>query len=171
LALVKGDTGYPSGMKHLPKISKELCQDCHWDFGHKGHPNVTGPLKSEDLENIPKVSNTRLHKIHLAKKTETPLPNNLHLDTSLEEQRRLIAEPEKKVAARDIICADCHGGIPNRAHNFGATDASCIRCHQKGCTEEDVHCFSPTQKTFGCRNCHFLEFMAETSGSIFHESK
>ncbi|MGK5084185.1 hypothetical protein WDW37_12890 [Bdellovibrionota bacterium FG-1] len=166
VALVTKKPRFPLDMKHVPHVEKHLCEGCHWDFGHSGHADVAGPLSSHALKDIPKVSNTRLHKLHLSKEVKLPFPQQQHLGAALKgkwiEDSMLGhgADADKTVwQARPIMCIDCHGGIANRAHNFGATDVACVRCHN-ALPAKFAH--TQVQTTFGCRNCHFLEFMVET---------
>lgn len=170
VALVTKKPSFPVDLKHVPHVDKHLCETCHWDFGKSGKPDVAGPLKAHDLKDIPKVSNTRLHKLHLSKQVKLPFPSKQHLDTQPTDNlvnTSMIGYESKEVgkkewASRDITCVDCHGGIANRAHNFSATDIACVRCHNA--MHKD---FAPSkvQATFGCRNCHFIEFMVETPSS------
>ncbi len=176
-ALILKKPQFPVDMKHVPYVDKHLCESCHWDFGKAGHPHVAGPLQEHQLKDIPKVSNTRLHKLHLSKEVSMPYPKQQHLDEGfskgdiapkVKSANQASAESEAKGShdsgsetfpKRSITCVDCHGGMANRAHNFSATDVSCVRCHKA------THkVFDPTkvQTTFGCRNCHFIEFMVET---------
>ena len=150
---------YPKSMKHLPHITKDLCESCH--ISKPSHTSsISGPFEGENLESIPKIEKTRLHALHLSKQTETPLPRAFHL---LEEKvseygkfKQTENSSDRSLMKRPIACVDCHGGISNRAHNFSATDASCIECHQKVAAHP-----TKLQKTFGCRSCHFTEFLIE----------
>ena len=100
-----------------------------------------------------------MHAFHLEQKTNVALPKAFHI---LKEDQKSFGsfgrntEKVKEGEKRPIACVDCHGGIPNRAHQFSATDASCINCHQKV-----AHAPTEFQKKFGCRNCHFSEFLIE----------
>lgn len=152
---------YPMTMKHLPYVTKDLCESCHVTHPHDVS-SISGPFEGEKLESIPKIENTRLHALHLSKDTTEPLPKAFNLlkeDVSkfgkFQEKSKL--KPHNaKAQERKIVCVDCHGGIPNRAHNFSATDASCIHCHEKIAEHP-----TPLQEKFGCRNCHFTEFLVE----------
>ena len=159
-ALIRKKPQFPVDMKHLPHVDKHPCQSCHWDFGKAGHPDVAGPLSAHALKDIPKVNRTRLHKLHLEEEVELPLPKDQHLDAKgLGTNAQY---PEKTWPSRPIMCVDCHGGAGNRAHNFSATDVACVRCH--GSLHQRI-ANSKTQKTFGCRNCHFIEFLVETEAA------
>jgi hypothetical protein len=169
-ALVLDKPQFPSDMRHVPHIDKHLCETCHWDFGTKGRPDVAGPLSAHDLMDLPKVSNTHLHKLHLAKKVKLPLPKgqslSLQKGVDLVKNTMIDHTPGHQQTGewpeRAVTCVDCHGGIANRAHNFGATDIACVRCHNA----KDNR-FSPThvQSKHGCRGCHFMEFMVETGNA------
>ena len=129
-------------MDHIPHIPKDLCAACHVSDA-KSHSTVTGPLAQKGIENLPKVNLSHLHSLHLSRMTSLPQPNKSQDNHKSDNHIK---------GSRNIICTDCHGGIPNRAHNFTATDRSCLQCH------ENIH-KTTILKTFGCRNCHFQEFM------------
>ncbi len=150
---------YPRTMKHLPFVNRDLCESCHVTHPHDTS-SISGPLEGKSLKDVPKIEKTRLHALHLGKKTKEPLPKAFNLLKEDVEQfgkfggkSQMEVHPGKE---RSLVCVDCHGGIPNRAHNFSATDASCINCHEKIAKHP-----TQLQKTFGCRNCHFIEFLVE----------
>lgn len=150
---------FPVTMKHLPYVTKDLCESCHVNHPHS-ISSISGPFEGKNLDKIPKIEKTRLHALHLSKKTDTPLPKSLHLlkdDTSHYGKFGHTGPGQTRESKkRGLVCVDCHGGISNRAHNFSATDASCINCHEKVAKHP-----TPLQKKFGCRNCHFIEFLVE----------
>jgi len=145
---------FPEDLHHTPYVKKELCSACHISNA-ADRSTITGPMSYEDVKQIPKVDQSFLHKVHLAKTTDLTLLNT-HKHT---ENERILEKlsPSKefnreKGERRQVTCADCHGGPTNRGHNFSAVDASCVRCHQ------DSH-GSKVTKTYGCRTCHFQAFM------------
>lgn len=149
---------YPQGMKHIPYVTSDLCESCHVS-NPKSTSNITGPLEGEKLETIPKIEKTRLHDLHLNKQTQLALPKAFRLLQDDQKHFGSFGGMPQKVSnheKRPIVCMDCHGSIPNRAHNFSATDAACINCHEK-----ISHTPSSIQKQYGCRNCHFTEFLIE----------
>ncbi|MBI2646551.1 MAG: NapC/NirT family cytochrome c [Deltaproteobacteria bacterium] len=150
---------YPKSMKHIPYVTKNLCESCHIDHPHDTS-SISGPFAGKNLKDIPKINKTRLHALHLSKETDAPLPRLFNLlkdDTTQFGKFRSETHPNARSSKkRHLACVDCHGGIPNRAHNFSATDASCINCHEKIAKHP-----TKLQKTFGCRNCHFTEFFIE----------
>lgn len=145
---------FPKDLHHTPYVKPELCSACHLSEGASAQP-LTGPMSQEDLDLIPKVDLSFLHKVHLNKTTDLTLLN--------EHQQRIQPEgPEAlkevldygrtKAKERPIGCADCHGGPTNRGHNFSAVDLSCARCHP-------MARHSPVALQSGCRLCHFGDFM------------
>ena len=147
---------FPKDLHHTPNVPKELCQTCHVSTVHD-KSTLTGPLAKEDLSHLPKVDQMYLHKVHLSSKTNLSLLKS----HSLNEKERMGQFVEPKIIKgeeRMISCSDCHGGPSNRAHNFTAVDVSCVRCHDK------VH-NSQIGKQYGCRNCHFQEFLLPTDSS------
>jgi hypothetical protein len=145
---------FPRDLHHTPYVDKNLCAACHVSNA-ADRSTITGPLKYEDIEKIPKVDLSHLHSVHLKKTTDLTLLNShQHTDNErlLEGLRPNVELNRTKGPERDIGCADCHGGPANRGHNFAAVDAVCVRCHS------DQH-RSEVTKTFGCRNCHFQQFL------------
>ena len=152
--MIKRPPKFPRDLHHTPYVKKDLCAACH--ISNNANPStITGPMASEDIAKIPKVDLSLLHKLHLSKETDYALLNSMEL--SKEERDPQNPRPPKvldtkKGAKRLIVCADCHGGPLNRAHNFSAVDATCVRCH------EAPHKTMVGQE-FGCRNCHFPGFL------------
>ncbi len=150
---------FPKSMKHLPYVTRDLCESCHIDHPHDTS-SISGPFSGKSLKEIPKINKTRLHALHLSKETDAPLPKSFHLLKDDASQFGKFGQKKNSNShlsqKRHLVCVDCHGGIPNRAHNFSATDASCINCHEKIAQHP-----TKLQKTFGCRNCHFTEFLIE----------
>ena len=148
--LVKDHPKYPKDLHHTPYVPKDLCQACH-----VSHPEdqstISGPLSLLAVAALPKVDHMKLHRFHLEQKVRMPLPSSLEIEKTAEfgsfnSSRRGTAKE------RLITCMDCHGGPPNRAHNFTATDRSCVQCHVK------MH-ENKMARQVGCRSCHFQEFM------------
>ena len=148
---------YPKSMKHLPYVTEDLCESCHVTRPHSTS-SISGPFEGEDLTRIPKIEKTRLHALHLSQETDVPLPKSLNLLKDSASTYGKFGQPplgqSHESKKRRLVCVDCHGGISNRAHNFSATDSSCINCHEKIAAHP-----TPLQKKFGCRNCHFIEFL------------
>ena len=149
--LITKNPKFPKDLDHVPYIPNDLCEACHIS-GNRDMSTVTGPLSGEDVAKLPKVDKLLLHKIHLEKKTKF----NFLKEVFLEEKDRGGSEPiiPTRVMGeeRSITCSDCHGGPANRGHNFSAADLACVRCH------DDKH-KSKIGKQFGCRNCHFQDFL------------
>lgn len=135
--MVTNPPKFPRDLKHTPNVPKDLCQACHLSTA-EDRSTITGPLSPEDVDQLPKVDRLHLHRVHLAKKVKAPLPSH---------------RSHGEVPERAITCVDCHGGVSNRAHNFSATDRSCIQCHEK------IHQKGQIVKQVGCRSCHFQDFM------------
>lgn len=144
---------FPEDLHHTPYVKKDLCAACHVsDAADKS--TITGPMEFEDIQKIPKVDLSYLHKTHLAKETEFTLLNSHQLSESERAAQPIPPKelPRDKAEKRPITCADCHGGPLNRGHNFSSVDATCVRCH------ENAH-QTKVGKTYGCRSCHFSGFM------------
>ena len=112
-------------------------------------------LNNEDVQKIPKVDLSYLHAAHLKKETDLALQNHSDLKPNERDPKNLyptLTPDLTKGEKRSITCADCHGGPQNRGHNFSAVDSTCVRCHEKS---HDTK----VAKTFGCRSCHFQDFM------------
>lgn len=155
--MLKDRPKFPKDLHHTPYVKKGLCEACHVTHPHD-ITSITGPMAEAEIEKIPKVDTSYLHKVHLEKRTNYSLLN-LH---ELTEEERLDPKPPKLLPAdrdreRPIVCADCHGGPTNRGHNFGAVDISCVRCHTT------AH-GSKVLKEQGCRTCHFQDFLAPVPG-------
>jgi hypothetical protein len=155
--LIKDNPKFPKDLHHTPYIPRDLCESCHLSKG--GDPSsITGPLSREQIKRLPKVDQLKLHAFHLKQKVRMPLPSELHVEDTKEFGKFLNTKilPEKpgqgSAPLRPITCMDCHGGPPNRAHQFTATDRSCVQCHQP------LHHNSLIRQV-GCRSCHFQEFM------------
>lgn len=154
IVMVKDQPKFPKDLHHTPYVKKELCAACHvTDAADRS--TISGPFKYEDVQKIPKVDLSHLHAAHMKEKTEYKLQNHFALAPNERDPKNLfptLAHDRTKGEKRDITCADCHGGPQNRGHNFSAVDSSCVRCHEK--SHE-----SKVAQTFGCRNCHFQDFM------------
>jgi len=151
---------FPEDLHHTPYVPSDLCQTCHVSTVHD-KSTLTGPLAKESLEHLPKVDKMYLHRLHLKKETDLALLKSHTF--SKEERMGQFKEPTRlKGEKRLITCSDCHGGPTNRAHNFTAVDISCVRCHN------DVH-ESQVGKKYGCRSCHFQEFLLGVDASTWVE--
>lgn len=156
--MIKERPKFPEDLHHTPYVKKELCAACHVSNA-ADRSTITGPFKYEDVQKIPKVDRSHLHAVHMNKKTDLVLQNKRAHTESERDIKNLKPNLEldrTKGDARLITCADCHGGPQNRGHNFSATDISCIRCHS------EPH-ETKVGKEFGCRNCHFQDFMIPNS--------
>lgn len=152
--MIKDRPKFPEDLHHTPYVKKELCAACHVSNA-ADKTTITGPFQLADIQRIPKVDESHLHAIHLKKETDlvlqnhqTHTPNERHLEDLHPTLEPNLTKGEK----RSITCADCHGGPQNRGHNFSAVDATCVRCHEK--SHE-----SKMAKTYGCRSCHFQDFL------------
>ena len=145
---------FPKDLHHTPYVPKDLCAACHLSTA-EDKSTITGPMIFEDVEKIPKVDFSYLHKLHLGKTTKLELLNTIELTDQerMEHPVPPLELPTEKGEERSITCADCHGGPTNRGHNFSAVDKSCVRCHQT------VH-ETKFLREYGCRSCHFQEFLA-----------
>jgi hypothetical protein len=149
---------FPKDLHHTPYVNKSLCSACHVSNA-ADRSTITGPMAFEDIQKIPKVDLSRLHSIHLKKQTDLTLLNSHALEDNernLEDLHPTLALDQTHAENRPITCADCHGGPTNRGHNFSAVDATCVRCHA------DAH-KSKVAQQYGCRSCHFQEFMIPIS--------
>lgn len=145
---------FPKDLHHTPYVNKELCSACHVSDA-ADRSTITGPMRYEDILEIPKVDLSHLHRVHLKKDTDLTLLNSHQLtdnERNLDELHPTVELSREKGEKRQITCADCHGGPTNRGHNFSAVDATCVRCH------EAPH-KSKVAQQYGCRSCHFQEFM------------
>jgi len=144
---------FPKDLDHIPFVPKGICKACHLS-NPEDISSVSGPLSPEDIKKLPKVDRMHLHSIHLNEKTEYKIFREFKIGKEGRMGDHPIAPFYEKGPERDITCSDCHGGPTNRAHNFSAVDLACVRCH------EDVHSEkSSTTQKYGCRGCHFQEFM------------
>lgn len=143
---------FPKDLHHTPYVKPELCSACHLS-DDSGTRQLTGPMSREELDLIPKVDLSFLHKVHLNKTTELKLLNDRQDQLQVAEALKVELDYGRtKAEQRPIGCADCHGGPTNRGHNFSAVDLSCARCHVTA-----RH--SPVASQSGCRLCHFADFM------------
>jgi hypothetical protein len=149
---------FPDDLHHTPNVPKDLCETCHVST-HLDRSTLTGPLAKEDLGDLPKVDQMYLHSIHLKAKTKFTLLKSHQLSKKERWGEEFELPKAEEGKERMIACSDCHGGPFNRAHNFGAVDKSCLRCHDK------VH-KSPMGEKFGCRNCHFPAFTLPADFSL-----
>lgn len=143
---------FPKDLHHTPHVPKDLCQACHVSKP-EDQSTITGPLSGRDIARLPKVDQFKLHHLHLKQNVELPLPTELKVEGSTKfGDSKEDPEMHATYPKRLITCMDCHGGPPNRGHNFTATDRSCTHCHQKQHKQGIL-------KETGCRSCHFQEFM------------
>lgn len=156
--LLKDNPKFPKDLHHTPYVPKDLCQACH-QSQPKDTSTVTGPMSNQDIKKIPKVDKMYLHRVHLQKKTRAPLPSSLDVkdEKDFGKFKATGSNPHAELPERSITCMDCHGGPPNRAHNFTAADRSCTQCHG------NVHNQKMAQEV-GCRSCHFQQFMIPAPG-------
>ena len=146
-------TQFPRDLKHTPHVPADLCESCHVSGAHTS--TVTGPFEKEDIRKVPKIDNLYLHRVHMDAKTEHPIFHDTEIKTSIKDVQNFLLGPQEVLpngAKRNITCTDCHGGPTNRAHNFRASELSCVRCHQ---TQHKTK----VAATHGCRSCHFQEFV------------
>lgn len=144
---------FPRDLDHVPHVPKDICEACHLT-NPKDTSTITGPLSMDEIKKLPKVDQKYLHRVHLAKKVKLKLFKEYKM--GMKERRAeevvLPLTTQKADKARPVTCSDCHGGLPNRGHNFSVADNSCLRCHPK------IHNTKMGQK-YGCRNCHFQDFI------------
>jgi hypothetical protein len=149
---------FPEDLHHTPFIKQDLCAACHVSNA-ADRSSITGPMKFEDVSRIPKVDKSELHRVHLEAFTDLTLLNSHELTEGERRAEPISKFPVTRGEKRSVTCADCHGGPANRAHNFSAVDASCVRCHSE-----------PHQtrvgEVFGCRDCHFKGFLIPESAKM-----
>lgn len=156
---------FPLDLHHTPYVKEELCAACHLALD-SDHSTITGPMSYLEIQKIPKVDTSYLHKIHLEKRTKLTLLNAAVIP---EDQRSDTPVPFKELprvegVERKIVCADCHGGPMNRGHSFSAVEIACVRCHEKKHSSNIVG-------AYGCRQCHFSDFLAPvSSGQTYNRS-
>jgi hypothetical protein len=155
VVLLTKNPKFPKDLDHIPYIPDDLCQACHIS-NHQDLSTVTGPLDKEDIDKLHKVDKTKMHQLHFQHKTKLKLLGEFKIKKIDRMGDVAIIPSNEEGKERPITCSDCHGGPSNRAHNFSATDSACVRCHQ------DEH-KKKIGKEFGCRNCHFQDFMIPTS--------
>ncbi|MGE3975634.1 MAG: hypothetical protein AB7F59_13995, partial [Bdellovibrionales bacterium] len=156
---------FPKDLHHTPYVKQNLCASCHLS-GHQDRSTLTGPMPFEEIEKIPKVDKSYLHKVHLSKMTDLQLLNSLELtEGERNADPRAVSDlPKEKSVLRAIACADCHGGPTNRGHQFQAVDLTCVRCHEN----RHINKFG---KEFGCRTCHFQDFLSPVTTFSSFEKK
>jgi len=144
---------FPMGLDHVPHVPNEICEACHMK-NPKDMSTLAGPLSKNFIKNnVRKVDDLYLHKLHLSETTDLAVLEHFKIPKDQRSANKAIDVPKDKITKkRPIECSDCHGGPTNRAHNFSAVDYSCIRCHEK------VH-DSAINTKFGCKNCHFHDFI------------
>ncbi len=144
---------FPKDLDHTPYVKNHLCEACHRSEG-MDQSTLTGPLSIDEIKKLPKIDQTWLHKKHLSKTTQLVLENKLEIPESERLEKPIPHKTinREKGPARPIACADCHGGSANRGHHFGAVDRACVRCH-------DTQHHPTTMNQFGCRSCHFQDFL------------
>ena len=153
IVMIRDRPKFPKDLHHTPFVKSDLCAACHVST-HKDLSSITGPMSRAEVERLPKVDWSRLHKAHLGKITRYTLTN----EHAIPDQERaadpmpLRGQMRDLGPEREIVCADCHGGTANRGHNFSATDLSCLRCH-------DRHEGARVLAEQGCRSCHFQDFL------------
>ena len=162
LILIAHQPKFPRDLDHVPHVPNDLCEACHVS-NPDDTSTVTGPMSQGDIDKLPKIDKTYLHKMHMNAKTTFTLLDKFKIPQSSRDKNEPVKASMEKGESRNITCSDCHGGPANRGHNFTAVDASCIRCHNQ------EHLNSEMVKQFGCRNCHFAGFMMTEPTSISDE--
>lgn len=135
-----------------PAVSTQICSQCHLRSGME--EPLTGPLPEEVRAQLVKVDDSPLHKVHLEATSRLPSAyqrgkKDLSGQTALSP-----ADDSHEGAAGAILCADCHGAGPNRAHSFEATRDNCVLCHR----EPAGHAGGAAR--LDCRDCHLSGFLA-----------
>jgi len=143
---------FPKDLKHIPHVPNDLCEACHVS-APRDTSTISGPLSIKDVKKLPKVDKTRLHQVHLNATTRLSINSDHELADKNGSHGQNDLSAQHKTGVRGIVCADCHGGVSNRAHNFQAVGSACIRCHSA------IHNSSKVVKDGGCRGCHFQEFL------------
>ena len=166
LTMVKKPPRFPADLDHTPYVKKDLCAACHLTHPHD-QSTVTGPMEEEEIDKLPKVDRSYLHRVHLEKFTNLTSLNSHELT---KQERSMTPEPVTELPRtegpkRSIECSDCHGGPTNRGHNFSVVDVSCVRCHSS------QHHESKALQMQGCRTCHFQDFLAPVKQDINPKAK
>lgn len=138
---------------HIPVVQNEHCAKCHLPHHEESVLDVLGPISVEQIRNTVKIDETRLHQVHL--KSETREPRADWQTPKSENEPTAGGDSAISHSEGAINCRDCHGGEPNRAHNFTASQANCSQCH-KNPHANDAHAHNSN-----CLSCHVIEFIAK----------
>ncbi len=150
-SLILHQPKFPFDLDHVPHVPKGICKACHFT-NPEDTSTISGPLGPDMVKKLPKVDKTYLHQVHLAQTTKLQLLKEEKIAPELRMGTKSFLPSSHEGDLRSITCSDCHGGPSNRAHNLTVTDSACLRCH------EQKH-KTPVVKEFGCRQCHFHQFM------------
>jgi len=142
----------PQDLTHVPYVPNNICQSCHVS-NPNGTFSFSGPMAKEDIHLLPKVDQMHLHKVHLSAKTKAKPLKEYRQPEELKE-KAITSQPSiERGKERLVSCSDCHSGPARRAHSFSVMDMVCLPCHN------DAHQKSQIIKNYGCRSCHFQEFI------------
>ena len=128
----------PDDIPH-PEIPLVICASCH--VGHCDPHELTGPLPVALCDEVIKIEDTRLHRVHLDAAARTPAPGHGGPP-----------EPDDEDGADPIGCLDCHGAEEGEVHRFAASDTRCVGCHED-VTEKE------SDAAMACRACHGAGFL------------
>lgn len=137
------------------------CRDCHQqslrDMARQALTFVTThPQLPKDLKTLPEVSENKCTTCHIRQPKQQsligPLAHSRETFENVPKVDELYLHQRHLNANRKITCSNCHLRQANRAHNMTVADQSCIRCHSV------VH-HTEVGRDFGCRGCHFQDFL------------
>ncbi|MFT7519662.1 MAG: hypothetical protein ACI9MC_001804 [Kiritimatiellia bacterium] len=157
-------------LEHVPHVEEVVCSACHVEE-HQGE--LTGPMTEAIRQQVVKIDDSPLHRIHLDAETANPgvgrggetddtddtddtgghstdgAPHATEHGTA-QHGGGHAAEPPGA-----IDCMSCHGGESNRAHRFEASRDNCVACH------EGLAHSSGRLEQLQCQECHFFGFVGK----------
>lgn len=137
---------------HRPEVGTQICSQCH--LREEGDEPLTGPLPEAVRQKLVKVDDSPLHKVHMSATSRLPSAYQRGKEDQTGGTALEASDKSHEGAAGAILCADCHGAGPNRAHSFEATRDNCVLCHQ----EPQAHAGGAA--SLDCRDCHLSGFLA-----------
>jgi hypothetical protein len=148
-----------------PAIGKIICEQCHADAG--ADDVLTGPMSEELRQEIVRIDNSPLHKLHMEAEDRDPGKYRGASDHAGSEGKDATADhsgdhttPDGDSIEGAITCLDCHGSAEGEAHQFVARTEVCEECH------ENQVVGGGRAASVSCRDCHFAGFL----GTILTEA-
>ncbi len=127
-----------------PNIPVVICGTCH--LNQCDPHELTGPMPVEMCNQVVKVDNSRLHRLHLESENRLPGPG---------QGGALDAEAEEGT----ISCLDCHGAGDREVHRFSDDVTACSTCHERHVEELGI-------PGLPCRQCHGSAFLADSDAAL-----